>query len=219
MNIYELSSPEIADALHRRHSSRRESPDSRRRPTCRRHVDGFQRNRFANCSGHADRRGDDRLFEMTSKAGGKRRFHYDHAKYVVIDETTLLVGSENYSPTGNPQPGSVGNRGWEVMIHDADPRATVRDRFSHPTRTLLNRDVMDITSLRQSRMSCFSSDILRNQDPTPQQPPTRPPVPTRRRPRPCTASAIDKITSPDTSLSGLKALLRFGNHRASTSNR
>jgi len=43
----------------------------------------------------------DHLFEMTSAAGGKRRFHFDHGKYAVIDGNSLLIGSENYSPSSS----------------------------------------------------------------------------------------------------------------------
>ena len=60
----------------------------------------------------------DHFYEMTHDAGGKRRFHFDHAKYMVIDNKSVLIGSENYSPTGHPKFGVLGNRGWEVLIHD-----------------------------------------------------------------------------------------------------
>ncbi len=67
--------------------------------------------------------GNGHFYLMTSKASKtakstKRRYRYDHAKYAIIDEKQLLVGSENYSPTGNPAAGKLGNRGWEVFIND-----------------------------------------------------------------------------------------------------
>jgi cardiolipin synthase A/B len=57
---------------------------------------------------------------MTSETPkGKRRFRYNHAKYIVIDEKSVMVGSENYSPSGQPEPGSVtGTRGWQTFIYD-----------------------------------------------------------------------------------------------------
>ena len=57
---------------------------------------------------------------MTSKTPkGKRRFRYNHAKYIVIDEKAVMVGSENYSPSGQPEPGSPdGTRGWQTFIYD-----------------------------------------------------------------------------------------------------
>jgi phosphatidylserine/phosphatidylglycerophosphate/cardiolipin synthase-like enzyme len=57
---------------------------------------------------------------MTSETPkGKRRFRYNHAKYIVIDEKSVMVGSENYSPSGQPEPGSItGTRGWQTFIYD-----------------------------------------------------------------------------------------------------
>jgi len=57
---------------------------------------------------------------MTSETPkGKRRFRYNHAKYIIIDELGVLMGSENYSPSGQPIPGSVnGTRGWQTFIYD-----------------------------------------------------------------------------------------------------
>jgi len=50
---------------------------------------------------------------------GKRRFRYNHAKYIVVDELGVLMGSENYSPSGQPTPGSAnGTRGWQTFIYD-----------------------------------------------------------------------------------------------------
>ncbi len=47
-----------------------------------------------------------------------RRFVYNHAKYIVADFCTVLVGSENYSPNGHADPGNRGNRGWESCVVD-----------------------------------------------------------------------------------------------------
>ncbi|MFM8269841.1 MAG: phospholipase D-like domain-containing protein [Pseudomonadota bacterium] len=57
---------------------------------------------------------------MTSETPkGKRRFRYNHAKYIIIDEKGVMVGSENYSPSGQPEPGSIsGTRGWQTFIYD-----------------------------------------------------------------------------------------------------
>jgi len=57
---------------------------------------------------------------MTSETEkGKRRFRYNHAKYIVIDDRGVMVGSENYSPSGQPEPGSPsGTRGWQTFIYD-----------------------------------------------------------------------------------------------------
>ena len=120
LNIYELSSSDIADAILNRIQAGV-------------HVEIIQEGQIVGGLSAAGKGiqaqiaqamqsagNGDRLLEMSSKAGGKRRYRYDHAKYAVIDSQTLLIGSENYSPTGNPAPGSVGNRGWEVLIFNSD---------------------------------------------------------------------------------------------------
>jgi phosphatidylserine/phosphatidylglycerophosphate/cardiolipin synthase-like enzyme len=62
-----------------------------------------------------------RYVEMRKGAGGVRRFRYNHAKYIVVDQSALLLGSENYAPGGHPEAGTLGNRGWEVLVYDAEP--------------------------------------------------------------------------------------------------
>lgn len=59
-----------------------------------------------------------KFYRMSSKVSGSRRFRFDHAKYAVIDGKRILIGSENYSPTGNPVAGKLGNRGWETLLID-----------------------------------------------------------------------------------------------------
>lgn len=44
------------------------------------------------------------------------RYFFDHSKYSIIDGRILIVGSENYGPTGHPVDPSNGNRGWEIQI-------------------------------------------------------------------------------------------------------
>lgn len=55
-------------------------------------------------------------FLMAKQTEKKRRFRFDHAKYIVIDESNLLIGSENYTDSGHPPLGVIGNRGWEVLL-------------------------------------------------------------------------------------------------------
>lgn len=86
------------------------------------------------------------LYLMAGKTGGPaRRFHFDHAKYTIVDSSQLLIGSENYSPTGNPRPGSVGNRGWEVLLNDADLARKFQALFKNDTATSFG-DVIDLTA-------------------------------------------------------------------------
>lgn len=48
-----------------------------------------------------------------------QRYSYDHAKYAIIDNYTLLIMSENWVWTGVPLTGDVGNRGWGMRIDDS----------------------------------------------------------------------------------------------------
>jgi cardiolipin synthase A/B len=45
-------------------------------------------------------------------------YRYDHAKYIVIDNTSLLLTSENFKNSGLPPKGMSGNRGWGVYLRD-----------------------------------------------------------------------------------------------------
>jgi phosphatidylserine/phosphatidylglycerophosphate/cardiolipin synthase-like enzyme len=47
-------------------------------------------------------------------------YRYDHAKYIVIDNSSLLLTSENFKNSGLPPEGMGGNRGWGVHIRDPD---------------------------------------------------------------------------------------------------
>jgi cardiolipin synthase len=61
-----------------------------------------------------------RLLLDNSSLGVKARYRYDHAKYVVVDNRTLVVGSENWVRNGFPPNGVTGNRGWSVRIDNPD---------------------------------------------------------------------------------------------------
>jgi phosphatidylserine/phosphatidylglycerophosphate/cardiolipin synthase-like enzyme len=138
----------------------------------------------------------DHFYEMTGKAGGTRRFKYDHAKYAVIDGTSVLIGSENYSPTGNPEPGTVGNRGWEVVIHDVTLAAEFSKIFANDATTR-DGDVLELTGQAPAP------------DSTGAVPPARFPLPpSRLGVMTLQATAVTPFTSPDTSLNGLVAVIR-----------
>ena len=69
------------------------------------------------------------IYEMATGEGGHAPYRYDHAKYVVIDDRSVLVTSENFGQTGFPPAGRTGNRGWGVWIEDPDVAAYFRDLF------------------------------------------------------------------------------------------
>lgn len=132
--------------------------------------------------------------EMHKGVGGTRRFRYDHAKYIVIDQGTLLLGSENYSPGGQPEPGTLGNRGWEVLVYDAQPArwfAQIFAKDSDPRQP-------DIVNLLRSGRAAMAAEPMVSATQR---------IPGRVNPM-MTASDGEIITSPDTSLSGLVGLIR-----------
>ncbi|MBI5001743.1 MAG: lamin tail domain-containing protein [Euryarchaeota archaeon] len=65
-------------------------------------------------------------FDAITEAGGSVRlaindtFDYNHAKYMVIDNRTLFLSTENWGASGLPAAGMSGNRGWAVAVRDAN---------------------------------------------------------------------------------------------------
>jgi cardiolipin synthase len=58
------------------------------------------------------------VVSMVSTKTEHAPYRYDHAKYVVIDNTSLLLTSENFKNSGFPPRGMSGNRGWGVYLVD-----------------------------------------------------------------------------------------------------
>ncbi|MBW2597001.1 MAG: lamin tail domain-containing protein [Deltaproteobacteria bacterium] len=69
--------------------------------------------------------------------GGEVRFSNDslyrlnHAKYALIDSDTIILGSENWNSGGYPPDGSIGNRGWGVVIRDGEIYHDMSSIFEH----------------------------------------------------------------------------------------
>jgi cardiolipin synthase A/B len=55
---------------------------------------------------------------MVSSDSEHAPYRYDHAKYIVIDNNSVLVTSENFKNSGLPPEGMNGNRGWGVHLHN-----------------------------------------------------------------------------------------------------
>ncbi len=197
LNIYEMTSPEIADALMSQiragvHVEILEEGQP---------VGGMSATgkgieaQIVQSMGQSGT--GNHFYVMTSKeTSAKRRFHFDHAKYAVIDNAHLLIGSENYSPTGNPAPGTKGNRGWEVFIHNQAIARDFQNIFAADT-TLGFGDIIDATKSIQAE---------RNKPGNPVAPlPASPDYPLQG--TTLSALAVQRITAPDSSLAGLVALL------------
>ena len=151
---------------------------------------------------------DSQFLSMTSKASkNKRRFRFDHAKYAVIDESNLLIGSENYSPTGNPVPGKLGNRGWEVFIHDSGIANEYLATFKNDSDIRFG-DLIDIRQNGVTALLSWQSDFCRESadfSPSANSLGLQGNAPT------LDATEVKKITSPDSSLTGLLEIINTAN--------
>jgi len=67
------------------------------------------------------------VLSMTTTDAAHAKYRYDHAKYIVIDGSTVLLGSENFKPGGYPAPGLQGNRGWGACLDDPKLAAYFRE--------------------------------------------------------------------------------------------
>lgn len=120
INIYEFTSPEVKNAiLERLQAGVQVQILEEGQP-----VGGFSataRKVYGEISDAMQtQNGSSHYYLMTSKGRTvKRRFRFDHAKYIVVDGKFLLIGSENYSPGGQPTPKGKGNRGWEAFLNNS----------------------------------------------------------------------------------------------------
>lgn len=128
----------------------------------------------------------------------KRRYRWNHAKYVLIDQQRALIASENFSGNGHPQAGKVGNRGWDVVVEDSGIVSTLNSMFSDDTN-LKYGDVREVSSsdLGGIPTSIAPANKSRN----------APTIPEARG----EARAARLITSPH-SLDGLTSLIRSAQH-------
>lgn len=68
---------------------------------------------------------------LTTGSGSSRIYRFMHAKYAVIDNESLILGSENWKDTGIPSDNTYGNRGWCVIIRDLDVAGYYTEVFDH----------------------------------------------------------------------------------------
>ena len=114
LNVYEFSSPTMADALAR---ARARGVDVRvlveGGP-----VGGIGKEEKA-ALWQVNRSGIP-VYAMVSSETVHAPYRYDHAKYVVVDRSTVLVVSENFKYSGFAPEGTTGNRGWGVVLVDRE---------------------------------------------------------------------------------------------------
>jgi phosphatidylserine/phosphatidylglycerophosphate/cardiolipin synthase-like enzyme len=153
INIYDLSSPEIVQAINNQ-VSRGLHVEILQEGQPVGGISAAARGLQASIIQAMSQFSGDRYVEMSSHSASgekvQRRFRYDHAKYIVIDNSTLVVGSENYSPTGQPEAGSVGNRGWEVWVQDAELAQQFADMFVSDSGSQ-NADIRNLLTQGGSR--------------------------------------------------------------------
>jgi len=112
VNVYEFSSPVMADALI---SARKRGvnvtvlieggPVGGISPEGNAICDRLTRNNIA-------------VFRMGTMGDNHAPYRYDHAKYIVVDSLYLFITSENFKENGFPAEGKSGNRGWGVCLID-----------------------------------------------------------------------------------------------------
>lgn len=70
------------------------------------------------------------VYTMESTDELPARYRYLHTKYLVADEDTTLILSENFKPTGIPLPGTRGNRGWGAAVQSSGVAEYFREVFA-----------------------------------------------------------------------------------------
>lgn len=60
------------------------------------------------------------VYTIESLASLPARYRYVHTKYLVADDDTTVVLSENFKPSGIPLSGTRGNRGWGAVLHSTE---------------------------------------------------------------------------------------------------
>lgn len=134
------------------------------------------------------------------KTGTIRRFVFDHAKYVVADGLSVLVSSENFGQSGHTKPGTVGNRGWEIVVQSR-PLATQMTTMFAQDSAATNKDIVDF--LKRD----VPWDVEPSEDsPKPEKARTIPSLPIQ----PGSADAVRLVVSPQ-SEDEIVALIRTAN--------
>ena len=70
-----------------------------------------------------------RVLQMTTTEDAHAPYRFDHAKYMVIDNSRVFITSENFKENGFPSPGISGNRGWGVYLEDESLASYFREVF------------------------------------------------------------------------------------------
>jgi len=123
LNVYEFSSPEMADALI---SARKRGINItvllEGGP-----VGGITSEGNAICERLTSN--NITVRSMGTIGDNHAPYRYDHAKYIVVDSLYIFITSENFKGNGFPSEDKSGNRGWGVCLIDPGVAAYFREVF------------------------------------------------------------------------------------------
>lgn len=69
------------------------------------------------------------VWQMGTAGDSHAPYRYDHAKYIVVDSLYIFITSENFKGNGFPVQGKSGNRGWGVCLIDPGVATYFREVF------------------------------------------------------------------------------------------
>lgn len=64
------------------------------------------------------------------RGGHYSPYNFFHSKYMVADNRSVLVSSENLGHLGYPEGGNFGNRGWGVVVNDESLAMYLTDKYT-----------------------------------------------------------------------------------------
>jgi phosphatidylserine/phosphatidylglycerophosphate/cardiolipin synthase-like enzyme len=81
---------------------------------------------------------------MVSNSSLGSRYRYLHGKYVIIDNSSVILSSENWKYTGVPIDNTYGNRGWGVVVRNSQVAEYFADVF-HSDWDSVSYDIIPFT--------------------------------------------------------------------------
>lgn len=159
------------------------------------------------------------LMKKSDSTQNKRRFRFNHAKYMISDQSRVFVSSENFTSGGQPLPGKIGNRGWSILIDDSATAQRLSEIFSSDKNPKYE-DIVEFDPKKHKNNSIFAatpaSESIELTEPIETQ--NKPITPQRTLPSFKTQKAsfhdLQLITAPK-ALQDLQKILRSARHQMS----
>ncbi len=95
---------------------------------------------------------------LTVGGGEYSPYRHLHGKYMLADNSSVLISSENFGENGFPKDNTRGNRGWGVVIHDENVSNYYRNIFFEDLKhahKLVPEPVEEITSEIPSHIGSY----------------------------------------------------------------